>query len=283
MAEKLSLLDRAPVAILGSGPDAMWPEARRRTQVIPAALPGKSADDSLLDRFLDRDGHPRLALDSGEKITLPALGIHQLENAQIALAVAQRAGVDHDAAVRALAGLQLPEGRGEIREIGNLMVIDDSYNANPSSMRRAVQTAAWLATRHRRPLVVVVGTMLELGAESARLHADVAREIAARLISGATGCSVAVCNTCSPRLIVMRLLGSVRCCEIGKKNERRPSPNPTFARSSRYSFAPSLAMWRPFTEISISTGPSSSTQPAIQYGLHSSICQRQTINMAPKA
>ena len=180
MAEKLSLLDRAPVAILGSGPDAMWPEARRRTQVIPAALPGKSADDSLLDRFLDRDGHPRLALDSGEKITLPALGIHQLENAQIALAVAQRAGVDHDAAVRALAGLQLPEGRGEIREIGNLMVIDDSYNANPSSMRRAVQTAAWLATRHRRPLVVVVGTMLELGAESARLHADVAREIAGR-------------------------------------------------------------------------------------------------------
>src|SRR6266851_1621803 len=49
MAEKLSLLDGVPVAILGSGPDAMWPEARRRTQVIPAALPGKSSDDALLD------------------------------------------------------------------------------------------------------------------------------------------------------------------------------------------------------------------------------------------
>src|SRR5204863_6659462 len=97
MAEKLSLLDGVPVAILGSGPDAMWPEARRRTQVIPAALPGKSGDDALLDRYLDEDGHPLLPLNSGEKITLPALGIHQLENAQIALAVAQRAGVDHDA------------------------------------------------------------------------------------------------------------------------------------------------------------------------------------------
>src|SRR5712692_4027232 len=85
MAEKLSLLDRAPVAVIGSGPDAMWPEARRRTQVIPAALPGKSSDDALLDRFLDKDGHPRLALDSGERVTLPALGIHKLENAQIAL------------------------------------------------------------------------------------------------------------------------------------------------------------------------------------------------------
>jgi UDP-N-acetylmuramoyl-tripeptide--D-alanyl-D-alanine ligase len=180
MAEKLSLLDRAPVAILGSGPDAMWPEARRRTQVIPAALPGKSGDDSLLDRYLDEEGHPRLRLDSGETITLPALGIHQLENAQIALAVAQRAGVDHDVAVRALAGVLLPEGRGDVREIGSLLVIDDSYNANPASMRRAVQTAAWLARRQRRPLVVVVGTMLELGPESARLHAEAAREIAER-------------------------------------------------------------------------------------------------------
>jgi UDP-N-acetylmuramoyl-tripeptide--D-alanyl-D-alanine ligase len=180
MAEKLSLLDRAPVAIIGSGPDAMWPEARRRTQVIPAALAGKSSDDALLDRYLDRDGHPQIALDSGEKITLPAHGIHQLENAQIALAVAQRAGVEHDAAARALAGVQLPEGRGDLREVGSMVVIDDTYNANPHSLRRAVQTADWLARRQRRPLVVVVGTMLELGPESARLHAEAAREIAQR-------------------------------------------------------------------------------------------------------
>ena len=180
MAEKLSLLDGVPVAILGSGPQTMWPEARRRTQVIPAALPGKSTDDSMLDRYLDRTGRPRVSLNSGEKITLPALGVHQLENARIALAVAQRAGVDHDAAVRALAGVLLPEGRGDLREIGNLLLIDDTYNANPASLRRAVQTAAWLARRQRRPLVVVVGTMLELGPESARLHAEAAREIAQR-------------------------------------------------------------------------------------------------------
>ena len=180
MAEKLSLLDGAPVGVIGSGPEMMWPEARRRTQVIPAALPGKSTDDTLLDRYLDKDGHPRLTLDSGEKVTLPALGLHQLENAQIALAVAQRAGVEHDAALRALARVHLPEGRGDVREIGNMVVIDDTYNANPASLRRAVQTAAWLAGRQRRPLVVVVGTMLELGPESARLHAEAAREIAQR-------------------------------------------------------------------------------------------------------
>src|SRR6267378_1730154 len=180
MAEKLSLLDGVPVAVIGSGPETMWPEARRRTQVIPAGLPGKSADDSLFDRHLDRAGRPRVSLASGEKVTLPALGIHQLENARIAVAVAQRAGVDHDAAIRALASVQLPEGRGDVRQIGNLVVIDDTYNANPASMRRAVQTGDWLAQRQRRPYVVVVGTMLELGPESARLHAEAAREIAQR-------------------------------------------------------------------------------------------------------
>ena len=69
---------------------------------------------------------------------------------------------------------------GDVREIGDMVVIDDTYNANPASLRRAVQTAAWLAHRQRRPLVVVVGSMLELGPESARLHAEAAREIAQR-------------------------------------------------------------------------------------------------------
>ncbi|MEX2156063.1 MAG: UDP-N-acetylmuramoyl-tripeptide--D-alanyl-D-alanine ligase [Gemmatimonadales bacterium] len=180
MAEKLSLLDGVPVAVIGSGPDALWPEARRRTQVIPAALPGKIKDDTLLDRFLDKDGHPRLPLDSGETVTLPVLGLHQMQNAHIALAVAQRVGVEHDAAVRALAHVRLPGGRGDTRAVGGLLVIDDAYNSNPASLRQAVQTAAWLARRQRRPLVIVVGTMLELGPESARLHAEAAREIAQR-------------------------------------------------------------------------------------------------------
>jgi UDP-N-acetylmuramoyl-tripeptide--D-alanyl-D-alanine ligase len=42
-----------------------------------------------------------------------------------------------------------------------------------------VQFATWLAQRRRRPLAVVVGSMLELGAESARLHAAAAAEITA--------------------------------------------------------------------------------------------------------
>ncbi len=56
-------------------------------------------------------------------------------------------------------------------------MIDDTYNANPGSLRWALQFAHWLADRRRRPLAVVVGSMLELGSESARLHAAAAAEV----------------------------------------------------------------------------------------------------------
>jgi UDP-N-acetylmuramoyl-tripeptide--D-alanyl-D-alanine ligase len=79
----------------------------------------------------------------------------------------------------ALAGVRLPPGRGGIVAIGDLTVIDDTYNANPASLRAAVELARWLADRRRRPLVVVVGSMLELGPESDKLHHAAALEIAA--------------------------------------------------------------------------------------------------------
>jgi len=103
-----------------------------------------------------RHGWPSaLALDSGEKFTLPALGIHQLENAQIALAVAQRAAWITTPPCGPWRASTSQRGVGNVREIGNMVVIDDTYNANPASMRRRVQTADWLARRQRRPFVVV--------------------------------------------------------------------------------------------------------------------------------
>src|SRR6266567_4892679 len=97
----------------------------------------------------------------------------------LALAAAREAGVDPREAVPALAGVSLPKGRGTLLQLGGITVIDDSYNANPASLRAALEFAAWYAARESRPLAVVVGTMLELGAETAKLHAAAAREIAA--------------------------------------------------------------------------------------------------------
>jgi UDP-N-acetylmuramoyl-tripeptide--D-alanyl-D-alanine ligase len=184
--EKLALLDGVPDAVVGPGPEGLLEGARKLTREVTHVEVG---EDAILDACLDEDGHPRLPLEGGAggAVTLPVLGIHQLENALIALAVAERLGIDHNAAVRALAEVRLPAGRGELRSVGwsggggrGLTVIDDTYNANPTSLRRAVQFAHWLARKKGRPLAVVVGTMLELGPESARLHAEAAREIVAR-------------------------------------------------------------------------------------------------------
>ena len=71
--------------------------------------------------------------------------------------------------------LVLPGGRSELVEAGGLTILNDTYNANPHSFASAIATAR--AMRHDRRLVFVAGTMRELGAESARLHAEIAEQL----------------------------------------------------------------------------------------------------------
>ncbi len=129
---------------------------------------------------LDAGGHARIRW-FGREVTLGVVGLHQVDNAMLALAAAQAAGADPARAVeRCCAHGGLPPGRANVSSRrARLTVIDDTYNANPGSLRAALQFAHWLAARHGRPLAIVVGSMLELGAESARLHAAAAAEIVA--------------------------------------------------------------------------------------------------------
>ena len=177
MQEKLTLVEGARMAVVGTDPPELAREARRRAPTVVAGT-GAGAQVRPDSAELDAEGHPRLTW-RGHAVTLPVVGFHQIENAMLALAVGREAGTDPARAVAALAGVQLPAGRGAVLSLGGLTVIDDTYNANPGSLRWALKLAHWLADRGRRPLAVVVGTMLELGSESARLHAAAAAEIAA--------------------------------------------------------------------------------------------------------
>src|SRR2546427_6154622 len=95
----------------------------------------------------------------------------------IALAVAQEAGADAGRALAALAGVSVPGGRGRVLEAGGLTVIDDTYNANPASLRWGLKFAHWLAARPRRPPAVGGGSVFEVGGGGGRLHAAAATEI----------------------------------------------------------------------------------------------------------
>ncbi len=115
---------------------------------------------------------------------LKLTGAHQAINAAGVVAAALAAGVDAELAVDALAQLAPASGRGAVfhaRLDGDrvLTVIDDSYNANPASMR-----AAFSALAARRPeaggrRVAILGEMLELGPRSAAMHAALAEPLAA--------------------------------------------------------------------------------------------------------
>ena len=177
MREKLALLAGVPVAVVGTDPPELAAEARRRTRTIVA---GRAPPAEVGPEAAELDDAGRAVVRwRGHTFTLPVVGLHQVDNAMIALAVAGQAGVDAAAAADRLAAVTLPAGRGSLVQLDGLTVIDDTYNANPSSMRAALDFAAAYAARHRRPLAVVVGSMLELGAESARLHADVADAVMA--------------------------------------------------------------------------------------------------------
>jgi len=179
MQEKVSLAEGGSVrtAVVGTDPPELAAEARRRAPTIVAGTgPGAQVRPDAAE--LDEGGHPRITW-RGHTVTLPVIGFHQIENAMLALAVGQETGADATRSVGALAGVQLPGGRGAMLTFGEsgLTVIDDTYNANPGSLHWAVKLAHWLAGRRQRPLAVVVGSMLELGGESAKLHAAAADEI----------------------------------------------------------------------------------------------------------
>jgi UDP-N-acetylmuramoyl-tripeptide--D-alanyl-D-alanine ligase len=103
-----------------------------------------------------------------------APGAHLALNSLAVVAALDALGADVQAAVAALADIQAAKGRGARLEValdgGAILLIDESYNANPASMRSALAAMATVprATNPRR--IAVLGDMLELGTESVRLH-----------------------------------------------------------------------------------------------------------------
>lgn len=103
-------------------------------------------------------------------VHLRLIGRHQVLNALAALAVAREYAVDPEAAVAALVAQRPAKGRMEPRMLGGATLLVDSYNANPDSTGAALATlAGWPEARRR---IAVLGDMLELGPDAARLHRE---------------------------------------------------------------------------------------------------------------
>ena len=113
----------------------------------------------------------------GFDLVTPLIGRGNLSNILAATAVAVEFEVPLSAIAERASVWRRP-APGEVLRLSNgVTVIDDSYNANPSATRRALEVLGGAVDRSRR--VAVLGEMLELGHEAGRLHADVGRAAAA--------------------------------------------------------------------------------------------------------
>ncbi|MGI9172172.1 MAG: UDP-N-acetylmuramoyl-tripeptide--D-alanyl-D-alanine ligase [Chthoniobacterales bacterium] len=102
---------------------------------------------------------------------LPVPGLHMVQNALLAIAAGRVFGLSIEECAAGLAGAPLTQARLQLREIRGVQFLDDSYNANPESMKAALRTLVELETEGRR--IAVLGQMSELGLESERGHAEV--------------------------------------------------------------------------------------------------------------
>ena len=125
---------------------------------------------------------------------LPVPGIHMVQNAMLAVAAGRVFGLSLEECAVGLASTPLTKARLQIREIDGIQFIDDSYNANPDSMKAALRTLVELDADGRR--IAVLGEMGELGAESESGHREVGEAAAALRIDeliavGAVGAIIA--------------------------------------------------------------------------------------------
>lgn len=111
-------------------------------------------------------------LEGRYELELPMPGPHHATNAAATFAVARWFGVSPEQIIDRLKSFSPPEGRTHRFEVGGVTVVDDAYNANPSSVGAAIET---LRTAGGDRRILVLGDMLELGVNSAEAHERVLR------------------------------------------------------------------------------------------------------------
>ncbi len=168
------LASRARCRVLSFG---LSPRAHiRATQVLTDSTRGTTFRLSL-------PGHAR-----DERAFVRVHGIHNVSNALAAAAVGHLLGVGPVGIVRGLARFRPAAMRSQVFRWKRVTVINDSYNANPASMKAAIDLLAELG-RGRRT-IAVLGDMLELGPKAVAFHRDLGAYLAGRGVSQLIACGV---------------------------------------------------------------------------------------------
>ncbi|MCI0528095.1 MAG: UDP-N-acetylmuramoyl-tripeptide--D-alanyl-D-alanine ligase, partial [Nitrospira sp.] len=119
----------------------------------------------------------RIGPKTGEiEVTLSTVGRHNIYNALGAAALGVYMGIDLDMIRQGLEEFKPVSMRSQLLELKGFRILNDAYNANPASMRSALETLAGLGSSGQR--IAVLGDMLELGGPGEVAHRELGREVA---------------------------------------------------------------------------------------------------------
>jgi len=168
---KGEILDHLPSggkAVLNADDHRVMAERGRSRAPIITFGRGSKADVRLAAARTDLSGSS-FTLADGSEFRIGLMGEHQVMNALAAVAVARIFEIPDEATFHALDGMTPAAMRMEYRRLGGIHLVNDAYNANPSSMKAAL--SALSTTRGRK--LAVLGDMLELGEATATAHREI--------------------------------------------------------------------------------------------------------------
>jgi len=162
--------------VLNADDPLLWPMNRHRAvRKRSYGLDNPEADLRPVRVVQTGTGGTKFSLPGGPDVALALLGRHNVRNALAALLVGDEFGVPRAAAAGALAAMEPPKHRLQLLQAGGVSVLDDAYNANPSSMGEALALLSAIETRGVKR--AVLGDMLELGPTAEALHEEAGRRV----------------------------------------------------------------------------------------------------------
>jgi UDP-N-acetylmuramoyl-tripeptide--D-alanyl-D-alanine ligase len=188
--ELVEAIPEGGAAILNADDPLVAAMSRRRGDLVDILTYGLNEKSYLRAEGveIDRLGRPTFRMVRGSLrgvwVSLQVSGVHQVMNALAASTAALALGLSLEECRLGLESAEISPWRMQIREVGDAVIVNDAYNASPTSVSSALQTCAGM-TRGGGRLVVILGHMAELGNLAETEHRRIgalAASLAARLV-----------------------------------------------------------------------------------------------------
>lgn len=172
---KTEMLDFMPEGgtVIINGDDPWLNRIQCRQRLVRCGL-GEACDVRARDVKLLEDGRTLCDINYGERhiwADIPAYGIHMVYAALEAAAAGFMLGLSDEEIARGISAYRVVGRRGAVTSTGKITLIDDCYNANPDSMRCALDSLRDMPGRH----VAVLADMLEMGPGEEKMHFELGR------------------------------------------------------------------------------------------------------------